>query len=878
VATADRGWVGITCQGYLVARTSGRSELVMAEVADEAPLQTLVMADGLRGWAAGQRGTMLETIDGGLTWRPLPGWSQHQQGLLSVHFQSIAYMAGHLWLVGDPGDVIWQFELATGKLKQHQPGTSTVLNRIVFLDSRIGWTIGAGGQIARTTDGGQTWEIVRTGESEVTLLAVSLDSGDLAFEALARLTTEDGFLAASLVLHWLNNDLEPSGIELAAQRLGVSLVLRRQLSPAALESETSFRRELVHHITRTIRRLRPRVLLCNSAICQSPTGSWIDSRSILEEAVRRAADRNSIDADAAWVHDQPWQVDRIAIRDADAVTPWHIYADQTLPRVGETIGDHVALSRALAGLPMWDRSELTFQVIRTTALGLDQGNLLGGLSESGRRLPRRQREQVQRGNLSMLKQVQNKDTNKKALLKATQSHTLDIAMWTKQILDWTASADYHCAGVWLIELAQDCLDAGKIELAVVALNTLTDRYPDHPLAPAAHRWLVQVAASVETHIARETMARLLPATASPILAVGPDQPPAPPTAQLETSPINHEVVQVSWESNDRREERRLPTGETTGIEESVSSTEEIARRASQQTAWQLNRLRAAYPELAATDEIRWSEANVARLVKKWSEVQPLVQSIMANRPRETTRLPIAVWGKSTRVARVARQELDLQAGRPLPSPVMIARRLESRPLLDGRLDDDVWSELMSSGGATFMRMNHAAPFSPTGVDVLMVAYDDEFLFVACRCQKVTGHTYRTSNEPRTRDADLKRSDRLSLSFDLDRDGAWPLTIEVDARGWTRDSVGATRAWDPQWFVAAAADQSSWTVEMAIPWNQLGDWKPASGDVWGLGCNRHIFRDQNVWDWPAGEWISSEVEACVLMPRLPADRWGRLRFE
>ncbi len=878
-ATTDRGWIGVSSNGELVSRIVGRSEAVVYRDPSDAPFQCVAMVDGLRGWAAGQRGLIAHTTDGGLTWEIPQGWREHQARMSGVHFSSLTFANEHLWLVGDPGDVIWRYDPATGALHQHLPGTSLALNHIHFMDARHGWVVGQKGQIARTSDGGNAWELIRGGGSDITVLTVAFDSGDLAYEALTRLATEDGFLSACLCLHWSSHAVDPAKLRQAASRLGATAVWTRQLSPPTDNSDARWQRELVEHLARTIRRLRPRVVVCNQRLICSKQDTWLDTKTILEEAIRCAAQREPIDPLLQLASDVAWQVDRLAVRDSNAVNPWVLYGDQTMPRVGETVGDHAALSRALAGLPLWSREPLHYYVQRLTAVGFDQSHLLGGLAESGRKLPRREREQIQRGNLNMLKQVQNKDQYKKQLLSWTQRETPDIVLWTAQILNWTSATDYHCAGIWLAELAQDCLETGRLELAAAAFNALTDRYPDHPLAPAAHRWLVQLAASSETHVAREpAIPRLLPGALPPLAASDPAADRQIPAAQ-DLNRSSAEVIQVAWQSDARREDSgAVAADQSSPLSPTDWDSRLINQRVAQQTAWQLNRLRTHFPDLAAADDIRLCDAHVTRLTKGWSVARPLYQSIAANRTALTENEVSPARRAARQSALTAQCELDLQAGKSAALPMITARRANTRPLLDGCLDDELWSHLLSGGGAQFLRNASPVPGAAPRTDLLLWAYDDEFLFIAARCHKIAAQANRATTEPRPRDADLLRQDRIELSFDLDRDGTWPLTLIVDARGWTRDQCGEYKTWDPQWFVAAASDESSWTIEVAIPWTQFGAGVPTVDDQWGIGCCRRVLDDHNVWDFPDGGRRTWDAQRCALMPRESAGRWGRLQFE
>jgi hypothetical protein len=66
-------------------------------------------------------------------------------------------------------------------------------------------------------------------------------------------------------------------------------------------------------------------------------------------------------------------------------------------------------------------------------------------------------------------------------------------------------------------------------------------------------------------------------------------------------------------------------------------------------------------------------------------------------------------------------------------------------------------------------------------------------------------------------------------------------LTVDDRGWTRDACWNDATWNPTWFVAAAADEATWTVEAAMPLAQLVAEPPAAKHVWAASVVRTIPR-------------------------------------
>ncbi|MDX6499494.1 MAG: hypothetical protein QOG23_2754 [Blastocatellia bacterium] len=128
-------------------------------------LHGIYFLDQNRGWIAGSSGTLLETTDGGQTWRKL--YPLTKDNLRDVYFAN--EKVG--WLVAER-DVLklkTNDEPRTYLMKTQDGGSSwqrVFLNgadvnarlvRVVFADSQRGWVFGESGIVFATRDGGVQW-------------------------------------------------------------------------------------------------------------------------------------------------------------------------------------------------------------------------------------------------------------------------------------------------------------------------------------------------------------------------------------------------------------------------------------------------------------------------------------------------------------------------------------------------------------------------------------------------------------------------------------------------------------------------------------------------------------------------------------------------
>ncbi len=203
---------------------------------------------------------------------------------------------------------------------------------------------------------------------------------------------------------------------------------------------------------------------------------------------------------------------------------------------------------------------------------------------------------------------------------------------------------------------------------------------------------------------------------------------------------------------------------------------------------------------------------------------------------------------------------------------IVSGRFGDRPYLDGRMngqDKNTWfaaTETDENGAHAINLSLFASPeYSPSHENREMptatahaspqthvhLAADEQFLYIAVRCQKVAGIEYTTNGNPRTRDAELARQDRVNLFLDTDRDYCVSWRLTIDHRGWTGEALASDTSWNPTWYVAATSSSThpEWVGEAAIAWTELAASPPTRENPWALTIQRQS-PDGQCWEWPA----------------------------
>jgi photosystem II stability/assembly factor-like uncharacterized protein len=113
--------------------------------------------DDLNGWAVGQYGTVLHSINAGKTW-------EYQQSGVTTDLLSVcAKNPETAWAVGNNGVVIHTVD--GGKnWKKVQVGKKYLFNDICFLNATEGFIVGEFQSVLHTADGGTTWQLINGGE------------------------------------------------------------------------------------------------------------------------------------------------------------------------------------------------------------------------------------------------------------------------------------------------------------------------------------------------------------------------------------------------------------------------------------------------------------------------------------------------------------------------------------------------------------------------------------------------------------------------------------------------------------------------------------------------------------------------------------------
>jgi hypothetical protein len=126
-----------------------------------------------------------------------------------------------------------------------------------------------------------------------------------------------------------------------------------------------------------------------------------------------------------------------------------------------------------------------------------------------------------------------------------------------------------------------------------------------------------------------------------------------------------------------------------------------------------------------------------------------------------------------------------------------------------------------------------------------VFYDDENLYLVCRCWDSARPEDWVANEMRRDTNGLRQNDVFGALFDTfhdRRNGFNFYTNPLGARAdqWITDEGNPNTDWNPVWSVRTGRFDGGWTAEMAIPFKSLR-YLSGEGQTWGIQIRRSIRR-------------------------------------
>ena len=175
----------------------------------------------------------------------------------------------------------------------------------------------------------------------------------------------------------------------------------------------------------------------------------------------------------------------------------------------------------------------------------------------------------------------------------------------------------------------------------------------------------------------------------------------------------------------------------------------------------------------------------------------------------------------------------------------------SRPVIDGRLDEDFWTKqgVWSEPFVQAMPFDRNISDSPTKVKIF---YDNKYIYVGIYCKDAVPEKMNAFIGNRDENS---VGDLVSVAFDTYHDFRAAPEFNVNLGGNKTDLIVndkkiANLSWNAVWEARTHCNKadSSWTAEIRIPFNQLRYNQVTDSEIWGLHVRRIIRRNNEVQNW------------------------------
>lgn len=181
-------------------------------------------------------------------------------------------------------------------------------------------------------------------------------------------------------------------------------------------------------------------------------------------------------------------------------------------------------------------------------------------------------------------------------------------------------------------------------------------------------------------------------------------------------------------------------------------------------------------------------------------------------------------------------------------PTIKAIRIDTPPVIDGFVNDEVWNEAFVVDEFVQREPNEGEPVSDK--TEFLTCYDENNIYFGIKCWSAPKDIIA---KEMARDVSLGKDDRVQIILDtyLDhRNGYW---FQIGPRGSIGDAIvsenGASfnKQWDGLWTGKAKITDYGWEAELAIPFKTMGFDK--ENKQWGIKFIRNIVNKLETDYWP-----------------------------
>jgi photosystem II stability/assembly factor-like uncharacterized protein/tetratricopeptide (TPR) repeat protein len=785
-------------------------------------------------------------------------------------FHGVALAGHNIWVVGRPGSAILHSGNSGGTWEVVKTKQPLPLNGVFFADEKQGWAVGEFGSILKTADGGQTWTVQRRGGERAAILCVHARPTGVPLEALATLGADEGYLITALRVVASDPASAAPARSTEAMRLQAATRLAGGAAGEALwqfplpqhlataektDLVKSWDRrhggaatdELMRQLVLALRVWRPDAVITDYPILPADNLSDLVQEAA-RYAIRKAADPKAFPEQIEALGLRPWQAKKLYAHSEGSGTG-QICLSTTEPsdRLMASPRDYVAPAANLLADMTARLPESCYFYLRDKFMSddwhgdLPEPRLMYGIvlapgGEARRKLrevaelaPEARRAIQTRRNLQALAELKDGLGDPNKLLAQIGPSLKELPDDQGAPAAFAVASNYARQGQWA--------------LAREVFLLMADRYPMHPLSADACRWLIRHSSSSEARHRQELGQFIVQewadfqgarnAVTNPRGQMphaegdseGAKQKPQPPPPEFHRSadPLGQGVVPAAFVPGD---------GGSQQLFNGVINAMRAGGQKPSARQWYENVL-AFETKLASFGPLFSNDPSIQFCLNAARRNLGDVETARNWYAKFSSRQPEGPW----RDAALAELWLLSHNGAP-PKPVVMCRQTDTRPVLDGKLDDKCWQDVKPLVlRDTAAREREGDPKKHTWADdyptEVYLTYDKNYLYIGLVCRQPK-EKYVKPVSPRPRDADVRPFDHVNLLLNLDRNYSTYYHLQFDQRGCTCEDCWGDMTWNPKYYVAVQSEPGVWQIEAAIPFSELSGEPVTLGKTWA--CN------------------------------------------
>jgi photosystem II stability/assembly factor-like uncharacterized protein len=813
------------------------------------PHQPMAFVDhvGSTWIAGGADGQLLRTVDA-------QSWNQVALPLSAAaqrvcQWRSLAQFEDQLWIAGSPGSIVLHSADRGVNWDIQSTEQTLPLRSIVFADAQRGWAVGPLGSIIATRDGGRTWYSQKRTATRVGLLAVTASESQVPWPVLVASSWDE--LVASKSVSLFGENLEQSADYLLEtwklnEALAPQLGLAEHsgwLHPKPMELSQQDVSLLVDRLVVELQSWRPDVVLTDETGERKLSLPNRAARVALTAAMQQASNANSASISKELML-PAWRTTKLVTVTEARGSQYSEHANRLMREPGLSIWDVLAPMGVVYDANARTLNMRTIQQAQSTLAS--NTSLFGGIAPS--QTSRRQVNLRSLGNYQLIMgRVHRMLTLDKLVTLPSETPLVE---WQTQLDFVLRSMPPREVSPALVRVANACSVPALWQRRQLALERLIQVQPDSDTASHARLSLLQMLSSDELR-AWSQNATSDPTSSQSVGSLRNE--PGNALSRSASSLTPFDTVPASATNDDGSKTARnasVVTGATTDAASQVTVATFVKsanETANGSVSPQKSNTQQSDLFFQAIDSCYRSDHYLANLPQL-----ELMREAMSRERLGNTRGAGTSNGLLESIAglnaiagwpQVAKQELLLAKDHPEQLRwVGFAVATATRPLLDGVLDEPMWSACPP------MKLTRANQNSTNGKDtpaLVRWSFDDKYLYIAIDSPREDSSNLNRAPKLRKYDSDLEAADHIHLVLDTDRDYASAIELGVSSDGETFDRCCGMPQYNPQYAVAVpdAPLPERWVAEIAIPISDLTTKADLTSQAWAVSAHRRSLRGE-----------------------------------